>query len=339
MENIFLYSSDLPDFINKVQDGTLAPILEREFIKQFGESTSDSEITSWRNSLKTLAKILERINLKNSYIFLEFTMPLVSRRCDVILVGKGKDDSSNAIVVELKQWSYAKSSAVIESVVSYGANHLHPSAQVRNYCQYLKYYHEAFTEGSLKIYGCAYLHNLTDIRSIDFLNDPAAFGILPSEYPLFDATNEDKLVKWLEDRLAKGDGSVLADKLTYGQIKPSTKLLDVVAQSIQNNFEWRLLDEQQLVFNTIVSKAKIAQKSTGKSVVIVRGGPGTGKSVLAIQLVAYAAKNHWRIAHTTGSKAFQVVLQALTQNFADDLLKRVYNAKYCNQLPVRDLLY
>lgn len=337
MTNLFLYSSDLPDFVNKVYDETLTPILEREFIKQFGESTSDSEVTSWRNSLKALAKILEQTNLKNSYIFLEFTMPLVSRRCDVILVGKGKDNSSNAVVVELKQWSYAKSSAVIESVVSYGSNHLHPSAQVRNYCQYLKYYHEAFTEGSLEIHGCAYLHNLTDTRSIDFLNDPAAFGILPSEYPIFDATNEDKFTRWLEDRLAKGDGTILADKLVHGRIKPSTKLLDVVAQSIQNNFEWRLLDEQQLVFNTIVSKVKTARESTEKSVVIIRGGPGTGKSVLAIQLLAYAAKNHWRIAHTTGSKAFQVVLQALTQNFADDLLKRVYNARYFNQIPVRDL--
>ena len=337
MTNIYLYASNIADFIKSIQNRTLTPLLEEEFIKKFGESTSASEVASWRNSLKALAEILKRASIKNSYIFLEFTMPLVSRRCDVILVGHGKDGRPNAVVIELKQWNYTKSSAVMETVVAYGSNHLHPSAQVRNYCQYLKYYHEAFTEGTLDIYGCAYLHNLTDSRSIDFLNDSAAFGILPKEYLLFDATSKDRLVEWLEDKLERGNGSLLADKLIYGQIRPSTKLLDVVVQAIKNNFEWRLLDEQQLVFNTIVSKVKAAQKSSEKSVIIVRGGPGTGKSILAIQLLAYAARNYWRIAHTTGSKAFRVVLQALTQSFADGLLKRVYNAKQFNQIPVRDL--
>ena len=304
MTNIYLYDSTIEDFIKNVKAGLLTPFLEKEFIKKFGESTSVSEINSWQNSLQALRRILELTDLRDSHIFLEFTMPLVSRRCDVIIVGHGKDSLANAVIIELKQWNYVKSSAVMETIVVYGKNHLHPSAQVRNYCQYLKYYHEVFTEDNLGIYGCSYLHNLTEHRSIAFLNDSAVFGILPQEYPLFSSTDKKQLIVWLEDKLGKGNGLPLANKLICGQIKPSTKLLDVAAQAINNNFEWRLLDEQQLVFNTIVSKVKVAKNSTAKEVVIVRGGPGTGKSILAIQLIAYAAKNYWRIAHTTGSKAF-----------------------------------
>lgn len=122
-----------------------------------------------------------------------------------------------------------------------------------------------------------------------------------------------------------------------GKIKPSTKLLDVVAEAIQSNFEWRLLDEQLLVFNTIVSKVDQYGNDQKKSIVIIRGGPGTGKSVLAIQLLAYAARKNWRVAYSIGSKAFITTMQALTEYFADEFLKKIHSVKHKKHLPVKEL--
>ncbi|HON88953.1 MAG TPA: DUF2075 domain-containing protein [Spirochaetia bacterium] len=99
-------------------------------------------------------------------------------------------------------------------------------------------------------------------------------------------------------------------------------MLDVLNQSIQSNFEWRLLDEQKIVFNTVIDKVNESIKNNKKSVIIVTGGPGTGKSVLSIQLLVYGARQNLKVAYATGSKAFITVLQALTQDLADDLLKK-----------------
>ena len=213
-------------------------------------------------------------------------------------------------------------------------NHLHPSAQVRAYCEYLRYYHRAFTTENYGIAGCAYLHNMTEKQSISVLRNPTIYGTLPKEYPVFAAADTIAMRSHLEARIGHGVDPEAIDALRTAAIAPSTKLLDVVDKAIQSHFEWRLLDDQLSVFDTVVSKVEQAQLSGQKFALIVRGGPGTGKSVLALQLLAYGARQHWRVAHATGSKAFIDVLKASTQSFADAFLKKVYNARYKNQIPV-----
>ncbi len=115
-------------------------------------------------------------------------------------------------------------------------NFLHPSAQVRNYCNYLKYYHESFTEFGLNIYGCSFLHNMTEQRSISLLNKIEHFSTLPREYPIFTKNETDKFRLFLHERLNKGKGKFVSQKQIEGKIKPSTKLLDVVDKAINSNF-------------------------------------------------------------------------------------------------------
>jgi DUF2075 family protein len=126
-------------------------------------------------------------------------------------------------------------------------------------------------------------------------------------------------------------GSLILD----AEIRPSIKLLDVVAAAVQGTQEWQLLDEQIAAYNQVISLVEGARSgSPGRHLVVVRGGPGTGKSVLAIQLLGYAARHHWRVTHATGSKAFQTVLQARTESFADALFRKVHNVRFRKDLPV-----
>jgi len=310
--------------------------LKNQFFNKLDYNPSKIEITSWKNSLEALSNILDYEIFMDSYIFLEFQMPLSSARCDVILVGKGKDGNENAVIIENKQWDNCEKSEIEDSVLVRN-DQTHPSAQVRNYCEYLKYYHEAFNKFGLKIFGCAFLHNLSDDDSINILKSEEYFDRLPINYPIFTKKDFDNFKIYLEDKLGKGEGEIVSKSIKSGKLCPSTKLLDVVANAIQWNFEWRLLDEQILIFNTIISKVKIALESSGKYVIIVKGGPGTGKSILAIQLLAFAAREHWRVAHATGSKAFITNLKALTEKFAKKYLKNTYNARYLNQIPVEHI--
>jgi DUF2075 family protein len=348
----YLFEAPVSEFIGLSKSHELAGILQTNFLAKFGRNPSSQEVTSWNNSLAALGTVLEEAKLRDAHIiFLELQMPLSSARCDVLLVGREQgqpDDNntpgkSNAIVIELKQWEHVAPSAIRDSVAVGNKNLSHPSAQARSYANYLKYYHEAFTGEqigqALQISGCSYLHNMTEAKSIRILKDPAMFGTLPREYPVFSGLAEDrqKFKNYLAEKVGGGEGQQLAEAIIKGGIKPSTKLLDVVAHAVEHNFEWNLLEEQLQVFNTIVSLVEAARQTSEKYVVVVRGGPGTGKSVLAIQLLAYAARQHWKVGHATGTKAFQTVLQGKTEHFADQYLKNIFNVKYKSHLPIKEL--
>lgn len=334
---LHLYDSPIPDFIHNAQLQHFASQLEAEFVRRYGYETNKKEVASWRNSLRALALVLQDVRFQRSHILLEFKMPTCSSRCDAIITGTDSSGNANAVIVELKQWQFVSPSAVRDHVSTSGHNSLHASAQVRQYCEYIHYYHKACTSQRVRISGCAYLHNLRDKKSIAVLNDPSIFGVLHKEYPVFTAGEVSAFQNYLASKVGNGGGKEIADELINGGIEPSTKLLDIVSDVIKKDFEWRLIDEQLTAFATVVSKVESLKDKPGKAILLVRGGPGTGKSVLAIQLLAYAAGKHWRVAHASGSKAFQIVLDAKTQHLADEFLKNVFGVKFKKQLPVSQL--
>ena len=265
-------------------------------------------------------------------------MPLNGRRCDALLTGRSPEGAS-AVIVELKQWSFVSHSHLSEHVFAGSRNVLHPSVQVRDYVETLKHYHSAFTgEGEpIALHGAAYLHDMPLKGDRAGLRDHELFGPLQKEYPLFYAHESRAFAKWLARRLVPGPGKPVADRIRKGAPLPSPKLLDRVVECIKGQKDWRLLDEQKTAYFAIRHAVQMAQAHGEKKVFIVRGGPGTGKSVLAIQLLADAARQHWKVVHATGSKAFQTVLQARTQAFSLEMMKKIHNAKTKKALPVDNL--
>lgn len=335
-----LYRATVPQFIRDVSDDVLVPRLVAEFTRVNGAAVSASEATSWQASLLPLANVLAVGRLAESTVFVELFMPLTSRRCDALLTGRDGAQQDSAVVVELKQWSTCKEGPYADHVSVAGRVLVHPSIQVRDYVEHLKHFHSAFTHAAaapLALHGCVFLHNMPQSRALQILRDTSRFGTIPQQYPMFASTETAALSQWLEDHLCPGPGEHAAARIEAGHALPSPKLLDLLVQTVKGNHEWCLLDEQRTVFMAVTSAVQLARDSGQKKVIVVRGGPGTGKSVLAIQLLAYAARQHWRVVHATGSKAFQTVLQGKTLAFSADLMKRVYGVRFKHQLPVGDL--
>jgi len=335
--SVFLYRSRADEFARTVKDEQLTHRLLKAFKEIFGHNPSSSEVEAWRSSLAAMAEVFECDVLQEAYVFVEFKMPMSSSRCDLIVVGNDADGIPHAVVIELKQWSKVTSSDVRNMVMSHGRRRVHPSVQVRGYCQYLRYYHQAFTEYDVKIDGCSFLHDMQDPSSIILLRSPHPFQDLSKDYPVFVHGDMEQLQQFLSERVGHGGGDRISELLSEGSVRPATELLNYVNQAIQSRFEWMLLDEQREAFDLITSKVEASRGTDSRSVVIVRGGPGTGKSVLAIQLLAYGAQHHWRVAHTTGSKAFRTVLQAATQDSADQILMKIHSTKMRGKLPVKEL--
>jgi len=246
-------------------------------------------------------------NLRDHGIILEMQLPLTSARLDCLLAGHDKTRTPHAVIVELKQWDRVSPTDVEECVVTYigGKERVvpHPSVQVAHYNQYLSDTSTAFQgDGAIVLGACSYAHN--------FVYDPMSpfygskFADVLKRYPLFAGNQADELAAYLSLRLEGGEGEVVLNKVLQSRYRASKKLLDHAAQMIRGANEFTLLDDQIVVFNTILDYARKGFRQPRKSVVLVKGGPGTGKSLLALNVVGTLSHEGLNTQHATGSRAF-----------------------------------
>ena len=333
----FLYRERVPRFLEDVRMARIADILARRFEQAEGQPANDGEKKSWDRSLEALAAVLADPRLASSEIFVELWMPIGSYRADAVLTGRDLDGRPASIVVELKQWTKVEGSKYHGEVWVQNASRLHPSVQVAGYVQALKHSHSAFVERGVEIGGCAYLHNLQDKKALAMLRDPIAFGTDVTDHPIFARGDEEDFATWLRGRLGHGDGQRAADEIAQGRRMPSEKLLDLVVQTVRHEHQWRLVGRQLMAFNRIVQAVEAAQGTSERTVLVIQGSPGTGKSVLAIQLLGYGAKKGWKVLHASGSQAFQTNLKGKTLKFSDDMHRKMQGVTKKKDLPVRDM--
>lgn len=334
-----LYREPLATFLKDVQKDAIAAILTTRGEAELPWPPSKGEIASWRASLPHLAHALEAAALQHSDVFVELLMPACSKRCDVLLTGADDLNRPSAVVVELKQWTMAEPSRYDEHVIVGKDVRLHPSVQVRTYAEQLRHYHSAFTSGSeaeIVLAGCAYLHDCANAKALAFLRN-GPFHADANAWPIFGKSDAVQLSAWLRWRLCGNDAGKTAVRIAAGKVKPSEKLTEILVELVKGEREYTLVDEQRLAFFAVRSAVQLAKDRGEKTVVIIRGGPGTGKSVLAIQLLAHAARQGWVIVHATGSKAFSTVLKGRTIAFARKLMLEIWKKKTFKEVPVDDL--
>ncbi len=306
-----LYSGLSPDFIRDTVRNQIAEKLKSAFFSYYRYNPSPAEVGSWRNSLRAMAQVLDYSKLNNHGVLLEYQLPLSSRRLDCMICGSDESQQDNAVIVELKQWERCEPADPDKLVRSWLGGRqrelLHPSIQAGQYRQYLEDSHTAFHEGSnpIRLAACAYLHNYFAAEGDAIL--AAKFTAALKDNPLFDADGADGLSAYLTARLATGNGATVLARVENSKYRPSRKLMDHVADTIKGRSPWVLLDEQLVVFERIRSTVRSGLFGQ-EQVIIVRGGPGTGKSVLAINLLATLLHEGRNSHYATGSKAFTETL-------------------------------
>ena len=304
-----VYSSTCQDFIRDVGTGQIAAIVERAYTRAFGHSTSESEIRSWKNSLAALSNILDHGDVPSDLgLGIEFQIPKTSKRIDVLLSGTSALDESSVLIVELKQWEFANKTTmdgVVNTFVGGGNRDVqHPSYQSWSYAQLLRDFAVVVEDESMILNSCAYLHNMTtagDLKdpfySHHLLNSPSFIG---SEGPMFRG--------YICSKFRNGDSGLALEKLEHSDIKPSKSLADAVKGMLDGNDEFTLLDDQKVIYEKAVQLATKGDQK--KRVFIVRGGPGTGKSVLAVNLLSKFISNGLNSRYITKNSAPRLVYAA-----------------------------
>ncbi len=311
-------------------EGTLAVRLAEQMRQHTGRRASPGEIRSWERSLPVLARDLTEAGLQSVEVLLEHHLPLTSKRADVVLAGRHPwSGRPSFVVIELKQWSAARPwDGDPELVLVDGYPHaprLHPVAQVRGYCEYLVDFLRVLEGREDAVAGAAYLHNATTTWAGSPLFD----------YPqdlhgqLFTGADRDRFLGFLRDRLEGGTaGAPFADQLLGSAVAPSKQLLAVAADEIQRREQFTLLAEQKLAYQLVLHEVERARSRDSKSVVIVSGGPGSGKSVIALSLLGELARRGRTVLHATGSRSFTQTLRKVAGR-SSPRTQRLF--KYFNQ--------
>jgi uncharacterized protein len=276
-----LYWGTTADFVEVTKHNQIAERLKQAFFDYHGWTPPDSEVRSWQNSLKALSNAIELGGFLDHGLLLEFQLPLTSRRLDALITGHDREGRPAAVIVELKQWADDVQPSRVEDMVlvRYGKRlkeTLHPSAQVGQYRQYLADTHDTFHDGQVQLRACSFLHNFVHDDQSELLA-PRHANVL-GVYPLFAGDRVTDLVAFLDDLLGDGSGLGVLRSVRAGRYRPHKKLLDHTAAMIKGEPAYVLLDEQQVDFKTILAKVAEARDLGTKSVFVIRGGPGTGRS-------------------------------------------------------------
>jgi hypothetical protein len=293
-----------------VSKGSVAELMFAEMVRGYHARPSPAEARSWERSVPVLARDLVEAGLGNVEVLLEHRLPLCSRRVDAVLAGRHPvTGQASYVVVELKQWSGAE---LYEDepglVVIDGLGHeprLHPLEQVRSYCEHIVDFLPGLSNDGQVLCGVAYLHNATEY-GVSALRQVAD----SSEVRLFTGERRADFMDFLRSRLsAEAPGAPYADDFLSARVAPSKQLLAVAAEEIRDREQFVLLDEQRVAYNLVLHATEAARAGDAKTVVIITGGPGTGKSVIALSLLGELARRGRTAVHATGSRSFTQTLR------------------------------
>src|SRR5699024_4214316 len=285
---LIIYEATKQGFVNDVINEQLIDRLYHSYQEKIGRTTK-SELRSWENSLQKMSNVMQDEDIPiDASVAIEFNIPNTSKRVD-FLVGGNDGEKDHVVIVELKQWEEVEAvesrDALVKTYLGGGIRETtHPSYQAWTYAALIEDFNENVQEKNIHLNPCAYLHNYRKT----VLQDPLTSTIYEehlTKAPVFVKGEIEKLRSFIKKYIKQGDENKLIYQIENGRIRPSKSLQDALKNMLRGNEEFLMIDEQKVFYEAAFHTALDVVKNDEKAVMIVKGGPGTGKSVLAINLL------------------------------------------------------
>lgn len=306
---MIIYSSDKKDFLNDMDSGDIEEKILRLIQSRTGKNVGKNEIQSWKNSLPYMERALRGAPEvpDDAGISIEYHIPNSAKRIDFIISGLNEKSEESVVIVELKQWTSIQPTDIPSTVrvqYSHGiGDSVHPCYQAWSYSRIIHDYNQTVQDDNIQLSPCAYLHNYRDdgIITSDFYKDDI------ERAPLFLKEDIAKLREFIKKYIKHGDKKNILYRIDNGKIRPSKQLADHLVGLLQGKPEFVLIDEQKIAYEVCL---KALTDTTQKNVVIIEGGPGTGKTVLAINLLVETTKRGKLVQYVSKNSAPREVYQS-----------------------------
>jgi uncharacterized protein len=305
-----VYSSTCGQFRRDADAFMIAEEVESRYEAAFHRRVSPQEKRAWRSSLDRMETVVRNAGLPDSCgVLIEFSLPNTSRRIDFIIAGTDRKARKNFVIIELKQWEQAGKTA-LDAVVTTALGGapkrqtVHPSYQAYSYQRFFEDFNEAVYTRSLNAHSCAFLHNYCKGNPEPLLDE--CYRSWFDASPLYLRDDKVRLQEFLAETVGCGRGTEILYEIETGVIRPSRKLADAVGSIFRGSSEFVLIDEQKTIYEQLMQTASKAQ---GKTVIIVQGGPGTGKSVLSFNVLAGLLSRQVNAVLSAPNAAFRDVMK------------------------------
>ena len=304
---MIVYEATKELFVDDVVNDKIESNIDRRFYEKMGYHTSESERRAWNNSMQYMMKVLIDQHIPgNVGIAIEFKIPNTSKRVDFIITGKDGKLKNTAVIVELKQWEKADivsgKDGIVEAFTGHALREVaHPSYQAWSYATTIEDYNETVQDRQIDLHPCAYLHNYEKVTPPTILND--TYKEYSNKAPAFVKGDVEKLRDFISKYIQYGDDKETLYLIENGKIRPSKSLQDALSNMLKGNREFVMIDDQKTVYETALKMARDSFKDGKKRVLVVKGGPGTGKSVLAINLLVNLTNENMVCEYVTKNAA------------------------------------
>lgn len=323
---MIIYEATKQEFLDDVFSDQLVNHICQNFRYKVGK-VNENEVRAWDNSMQYMYRVLGDQEIpKDAGVAIEFKIPYTSKRVDFIISGKD-DEQDSVVIVELKQWDKVEKvegkEAIVKTLINRGIRETpHPSYQAWSYASLIEDYNETVQNETIQLYPCAYLHNYIKQEQDPLTDNYYSYYI--DKAPVFIKGDAQKLRDFIKRYIKYGDNKANIYKIENGKIRPSKSLQDSLVNMLQGNEEFKMIDEQKVVYETALELAEKALRTNTKQVLVVKGGPGTGKSVLAVNLLVELTKKHMVSQYVTKNAA--------PRNVYATKLKGTYRKNHINNL-------
>ncbi len=310
---MIIYENTKGGFINDIRRGNIAGKIQAEFARHNLGHNNDAEYRAWNNSLMHMRNVLDDDDISDEVnVAIEYQIPLTSKRVDFMVAGEDEHGSNHVVIIELKQWEDSGETSRPDVVTAFtgGADRavVHPCYQAYSYAKIIESFNESISRQQITPKPCAYLHNYKEANRAHIDNPRYSSAI--SEAPIFLAEDVERFRNFIKTHVRKKSAIDLLLEIEHGKLKPAKALQDALTSMIQGNREFFLVDEQKIAYETVrklvsnsVRDTQNPLKNTQKAVVIVSGGPGTGKSVVAVQLLCDLIQKGYSANYVTKNAA------------------------------------
>lgn len=334
---MIVYSATKSQFNKDVHTGCIEDIVLASFKKALNKSVALSEMNSWKNSMMYMSNVLMGDSIPgDAGVAIEYSVPQTSKRIDFILTGMDANKRDTAIIVELKQWSEVEvtnKDAIVRTFLGKSDRETqHPSYQAWSYAALLEDFNETVREDNIAVRPCAYLHNCTSEDAIKNI----FYQYHIDKAPVFLKKDAMNLREFIASYVKYGDSRQIMYRIDSGKITPSKSLVDCLLSMLHGNTEFLMIDEQKLVYETALDLANQSQNGQ-KQVLIVEGGPGTGKSVVAINLLVKLTSNGMLAHYVTKNSAPRAVYESrLAGTFTKSRISNLFKGSGAYTESVKD---
>ncbi len=294
---MIIYRENIGTFIAQCFDGSAArdigSIISNQMrlsgITYFGES----QVNAWNASLPEMAQVLKESGLDRDIdVAVEYKLVQSRDRIDFLICGNDDSEHENVVVVELKQWSQARPTNKQFFVNTFGGggegDYWHPSYQAYNYAQILVNFNEYVREKKVGLPSCSYLHNMAEGNAV-LLDNKEKYPLVETA-PVFYKGQKKQLGAYITKFVRKPNKKLLYE-IEDSRIVPSKFLAKMLSDSIRGNPFFSYDEAQATSVAQIVETAVDSAKYGGKRTIIIKGGAGTGKSVVAINALGQIINN------------------------------------------------